>query len=203
MGPSASSFFTNEELEQLGLGSFGNIVSVSRFARLYNPHRIYLGNNVRIDDFSIISANEPIRIGNHVHIAAFSAIFGSAGAVLSDFSGLSTRVTLHTVSDDFSGETLTNPTIPPEYRPKLVRGPILLERHSLVGANSVVMPGLTLHEGAAVGAMSFVTQDCLPWTIYIGRPAKKLRTRSRDLLEWEVRLANTECPPSSESEARS
>ncbi|MFA5240548.1 MAG: hypothetical protein WC476_12695 [Phycisphaerae bacterium] len=47
------------------------------------------------------------------------------------------------------------------------------------------MPGVTLHEGAAIGACSMVKSSCDPWSIYGGVPAKKIAERSKKALELE------------------
>jgi len=47
------------------------------------------------------------------------------------------------------------------------------------------LPGVTLAEGAAVGALSLVRADCQAFGVYGGTPAKLLRDRKRDLLELE------------------
>ena len=46
---------------------------------------------------------------------------------------------------------------------------------SLVGMDSFVMPGVTIGEGAIVGAGSLVTKDVPAWTIATGRPAKVVK----------------------------
>lgn len=53
--------------------------------------------------------------------------------------------------------------------------PIVLKKGSLVGMDSFVMPGVTVGEGAIVGAGSLVTKDVPAWTIVAGRPAKVIR----------------------------
>jgi galactoside O-acetyltransferase len=57
----------------------------------------------------------------------------------------------------------------------------------IVGAGSVVLPGVTLAEGTAVGAMSLVTRSTEPWSVYHGVPARRQRARHRDMLELEKR----------------
>lgn len=54
-------------------------------------------------------------------------------------------------------------------------GKIHMKRGSLVGMESLVMPGVTIGEGAIVGAGSLVTKDIPDWTIAAGRPAKVLK----------------------------
>ncbi len=53
--------------------------------------------------------------------------------------------------------------------------PIILKKGCLVGMESMVMPGVTIGEGAIVGAGSLVTHDIPAWTIATGRPAKVVR----------------------------
>jgi galactoside O-acetyltransferase len=61
-------------------------------------------------------------------------------------------------------------------------GRIRLEPFSLVGAQTIVLPGVTLGEGAVVGALSLVKASLDPWTISAGVPAKFIRARKRDLV---------------------
>lgn len=53
--------------------------------------------------------------------------------------------------------------------------PIVLKKGCLIGMESFVMPGVTVGEGAIVGAGSFVTKDVPAWTIVAGRPAKVIK----------------------------
>lgn len=53
--------------------------------------------------------------------------------------------------------------------------PIHLKKGSLVGMESFIMPGVTIGEGAIVGAGSLVTKDVPAWTIAAGRPAKVVK----------------------------
>jgi len=50
-----NSFYTEDELKEIGLKSYGHNVLISRKANLYSVSEISIGNNVRIDDFCILS----------------------------------------------------------------------------------------------------------------------------------------------------
>lgn len=180
-----SSFYSEAELREIGFRSLGERVSISRKASLYNPAAISVGDAVRIDDFCVLAGGSGISLGSYVHLGCFSALFGGAGIVMEDFSGLSARVLVYSESDDYTGHSLTNPTLPPRFRPRLSRGKVVLGRHVIVGASSTLLPGVVLGEGAAVGAHSLVTKSCEAWWIYFGVPAKKLKRRSRELLALE------------------
>lgn len=53
--------------------------------------------------------------------------------------------------------------------------PIVLKKGCLIGMESFVLPGVTVGEGAIVGAGSLVTKDIPAWTVATGRPAKVVR----------------------------
>ena len=188
-----TSFYTGEELKALGLKHCGKNVLLSRNACIYGAGRISIGDNTRIDDFCILSGN--ITIGNHVHIAAYVALFaGSAGIVLEDFTGISSRCAVYAESDDYTGIAMTNPTVPMEFR-NVSGGTVTLEKHALIGSGSTVLPGVTICEGSSVGSMSLVTKSLEPWGVYVGIPCKRMKDRSRNILELEKKfqesVANT------------
>lgn len=54
-------------------------------------------------------------------------------------------------------------------------GEIFLRRNCALGSGTIVMPGVTIGEGAVVGAGSLVTKDIPAWTIALGRPAKVVK----------------------------
>ena len=81
-----NSFYSPDELAGLGLKSYGENVLISRFARLYSPGTIDIGNHVRIDDFCILSGM--IKLGSHIHISAYCGLYGKFGIVMEDYSCL-------------------------------------------------------------------------------------------------------------------
>lgn len=96
-----NSFLSQEEIAKIGLKSYGQNVYISRHASIYSPEKIAIGDNVRIDDFCILSGI--IEIGSCVHIAAYSAIYGGdKGVFISDYANISSRVSVYSVSDDYS-----------------------------------------------------------------------------------------------------
>lgn len=156
-----NSFYSTDELKTIGLKYIGSDVRISRKVCIYGANQIAIGNHVRIDDFAILSGR--IEIGDFVHIAAFCALFGARGIHMADFSGLSARVIVYSATDDYSGDCLTNPTIPTPYR-QTSGGLVSFGRHVIVGAGCVILPNIEIGEGAAIGAMSLVRKNILPWT---------------------------------------
>lgn len=175
-------FYTKEELKEIGFKSIGKNVFISNKCSIYSPEEISIGNNVRIDDFCILSGN--IKIGNYIHIAAYGAYYGAGGIEIHDFSTTSSRVTIYSQNDSYNGEAMTNPMIPEQYR-KVSYRKVIIKKHSIIGASSIIFPGVTIEEGTAIGAMSLIKNSTEKWSIYIGVPAKKLKDRKKDSLELE------------------
>jgi len=175
-------------IAQMGFRSVGDNVRISDRASFYNCAGIELGDHVRIDDFCVLSAGAGgIRIGNHVHIAVYSSLIGAGRISLADFCNVSSRVSIYSSSDDFSGSTMTNPTVPVEYT-GVFHADVVMEKHVIIGSGSIVLPGVTLEEGVAVGALSLISRDCAAFGIYAGSPARRVRERKRSLLELERRF---------------
>jgi len=177
-----------DAIEALGFSSFGENLQISDRASFYGADRISLGNNVRIDDFCVLSAGAGgICVGDHVHIAVYSSLIGAGRITLSDFCNISSRVSVYSSSDDYSGAAMTNPTVPVEYT-CVTHAEVYMDKHVIVGSGSVILPGIRLEEGVAVGALSLVNKNCEAFGIYAGNPAKRIKERRRDLLEIEQRL---------------
>jgi acetyltransferase-like isoleucine patch superfamily enzyme len=176
-------FLTQTSLVAMGFNRLGVNVKISDKASIYNPELMEVGDHTRIDDFCVISGK--VTLGRNVHIAIFCNIGGGEiGVTLEDFSGLAYGCHVFTQSDDYSGRTLTNPTVPDNYKNE-TKLPVLIKRHAIVGTCSVILPGVTLEEGTSIGAMSLVTKSTEPWMFYFGIPAKRLNTRRRELLQLE------------------
>lgn len=179
-----SSFYSQEELREIGLKRYGENVLISRMCSIYQADKISIGSNVRIDDFCILSGK--IDIGNYVHIAAYVSLFaGDAGIKVDDFSGVSSKCAVYAVSDDYTGKSMTNPMVPDKYKPYLICKEVKIGKHAIVGCNSVILPGVEIGVGTAIGSMSLCTKTTEEWSIYTGIPAKKRGVRKRDLLELE------------------
>jgi len=174
-----TSFFSKEELALQGFKRLGENVQISRLASFYSRENIEIGNNVRIDDFCLLSGE--IIIGNNVHISAYNAIYGKFGVEMYDYSGLSPRCTILSATDDFSGGFLIGPMVKPELT-NVTGGRIIIEKYCQIGCGSVVFPGVKIFEGAVAGAMTLVNKDLEPWKIYKGIPAAYYKERSKNLL---------------------
>lgn len=171
-----------------GFLHIGEDVIIWPMAKIVSPEVISIGDSVIIDDFVFIMGGEKTTIGSFVHIGSFTSIVGGGQFTIEDFAGLSGGVRVYTGNEDYLGSTLTNPTVPYPYRIP-IRSSVYIQKHVIIGANTVVLPGVTLAEGAAIGANSLITRDCDPWTVYAGSPARPIKARPRErILELEAQL---------------
>lgn len=183
-----NSFYSEEELKKLKLKSIGKNVLISRHACFYGNENISIGNNVRIDDFCILSGN--IVLGDYIHISAYTALYGGkAGIFVSDYSTISSRVSIYSSNDDYSGEHMTSPVIPDIYR-GVTDAPVYIEKYAIIGSTSIVLPGITVKEGSSCGSFSFINEDTEEWSINIGIPCKKIKDRSKNIIKLEENFRN-------------
>lgn len=176
-------YLERKELEALGFKRLGRDVRISSKASIHDAHRIEIGDRVRIDDFCVLSGR--VVLGCNVHIAVFCNVAGGTeGVELDDFAGLAYGCHVFSQSDDYSGTSMTNPTVPARFKQE-TKARVHIGRHCIVGTQSVVMPGVSLAEGCAIGAMSLVHKSTQPWSVYAGSPVRRLGARRQDLLQME------------------
>lgn len=176
-----TSFYTEQELSQLGLKSYGKNVRISRYAQIYSPERISIGHNVRIDDFCILSGS--ITLGSHIHIAAYCALYGANyGIVMEDYTGLSARATIYAAMDDFSGDYVIGP-IHDSNITSVTGGMVKICAYSQISAGALIFPDVIVGEGTVLGAMSMAKQSLESWGVYAGVPARKIKNRNKRLLD--------------------
>jgi galactoside O-acetyltransferase len=159
----------------------GSNVVIYKFAVILSPENVTLGSDVIIDDFVFIGCHQRLIVGNRVHISSHSSITGGGRVLMGDFSGLGSGVRLISGTDDFTEGRLNGCAIPPEFR-ETRRGTLVLEPYAIIGANAVVLPDITIGEGATVGAGSVVTRNLEPWGVYVGAPVRRIKTRPRDVV---------------------
>lgn len=129
-------------------------------------------------------------IGNYVHIAAFVSIAGHEEIHIGDFSGVSNGSRIFSATDDFVDWGFGNPTVPPEYR-NVKSGPVIIGKFAMIGANAVILPGVTIGDGVTVGANSVVSCDLEPWGVYINNKRIRERNKQGVLATYEKFLANS------------
>ncbi len=176
-------YLERSKLEKIGFKKLGKFVQISDKASIYNPELLEIADNCRIDDFCVISGN--IKFGEYCHVTPMCLIAGGTpGIEISDFCTFAYGVKVFSQSDDYSGNSMVNSLIPKEYKNEYL-AKVKIGRQSVIGAGATIFPGVNIAEGCAIGAMSLVTESTKPWGIYAGVPAKKVKDRSRKVLEVE------------------
>jgi galactoside O-acetyltransferase len=164
-------------------------VRISANVVIAYPELVSIGDHVAIDDFTYITTS--LEVGSYVHIGPHCSIIGgkTGRCVMENFSGLAAGCRLVCVSGDFFGSGLLHPFVPPAYRGELHGAPITFKKFAILGTGSIVHPGVTFGEGAAVGSASLVLKDLDPWCVYFGVPAKYHRNREKlTLVKYEEEI---------------
>ncbi len=113
-----------------------------------------MGDGSSFGDEGHISCVNRVQIGNGVRI-------GRKVFITDNSHGASDRSLLDT---------------PPNLRPLVSKGPVIIEDNAWIGEMTCIMPGVTIGRGAIVGAGSVVTHDVPPYCLAAGNPAKVIRT---------------------------
>jgi len=172
------------------LKSCGQNVIIGKTVRIRYPELVELGDNVIIDDFTYISTK--LKIHSNVHISAGCKIIGGRNAFveMKEFSTLAPNVVLSAGSDDYIGGIAT-PMVPIEFKGEAVIGKIILNKHCIVGAGSVVLPNVIFHEGACIGALSLANKNLEAWKLFVGIPAHMIKKRNKkQILDLESELTS-------------
>jgi len=166
-------------------------VKTFEYTKIIGIENIDFGKYIIIDDFVLIYAKEKIKIGNYVHIANFTSITGGNKLDIGDYSAISQGCRILTATDDFKDWGFGNSTIANHYR-NIKSLPINIKNYCIIGANSVLLPGVTIGEGCTIGANSVITKDLEPWGIYIGNRRVGMRNKKEVLKNYKKFLNTSE-----------
>lgn len=182
-------YYTEGDLRSFGFKVIGSNVRIAKNCTILGLPNISFGNNVRVDSYCSLIAPDGgwLTIGSYVHVAGYCYLAAGAGIELEDYCGLSHGVKIYSKTDDYTGQHMTNPTVPKKYT-GVVEGPVTLKKHVIIGSGSVILPKVTIGEGVAVGAQSLVMKSLAPWAVFFGSPVARIKDRSRHLLELESEL---------------
>lgn len=142
------------------------------------PEMVYIGAGTEIYDFVFINGGQGVILGKYNHIANHVSVTGGGKLVTGDYVGIGPGARILTGTNHYGdGQRMSN--IIQREEQTILRGTVALEKDVFVGANAVVMPNITVGEGALVAAGAVVTHDVKPWTIVAGVPARVIGTRPR------------------------
>lgn len=119
----------------------------------------------------IIVHAERITSGTHLGINSGTYINGVGGIELGSNVLIGNNVTISSGQHPIEGEF---PTI---FSRIVIPKKIIINDDVWIGAGAVIMPGITLGKGSVIGANAVVTKDTDDYSVYVGVPAKKIRSR--------------------------
>jgi acetyltransferase-like isoleucine patch superfamily enzyme len=167
-----------------GFAKVGKNVRIHPLVVISDTAAVELGDNVRIDAFTVLSARK-IKIGSNVHIGPGCSFSGHGKIELADYCGISHGCKFFTSTDDLS---YADHSIADDEH--LIIGDIIFERHATICANTVILPNVRLGYGAYVGAFSLVRRDLPRMCVAAGVPARVLKIRKlteADFADFERR----------------
>ena len=128
----------------------------------------HLGLYSDISSNVIIKSPKNLVVGFRSSISPNSFIDAGGGIIIGDFVMISHMVSINSVSHQ---------TTPPYH--KIVKAKTIIGNYAWIGANSIIMEGIEIGEGAIVAAGAVVTKSVPPWTVVAGVPAKHIRKIKR------------------------
>lgn len=170
------------------LKSCGANVIIGKTVRIRYPELVEIGDNVIIDDFTYIST--ALKLHSNIHISSGCKIIGGKKSFVEmhPFSTLAPNVVLSAGSDDYM-DGIATPLVPSIFKANAAFGKIIIKKHCIVGANSVVLPNVVFDEGSTLGALSLANNDLKEYKVYAGIPAKPIKERNKiNILKLEKKL---------------
>jgi len=155
-------FFDIKELKFIGKN-----VIIGKTVRIIRPELVSIDDNTIIDDFTDISGE--VSIGKYVHIGHSCSLQGSGSRIIiKDFAGISAGSRIYASSSDYLTCSLEFPTIPDNLKYGGVSEEVIIEAFSLIGANSVILPGCIIPMGFAVATHTRLSefQNMIAWSYY-------------------------------------
>jgi len=169
-------FYSLKNLKNMGIKILGTNIQINKSVKMYNPTKLTLHNNVRIDDFTILAGYGSITIKNYIHISSHCVFISGTFIEINNYTCVSIGCKLIGANDDYSGNYMSNPTVPKNLT-NVNRGFITIQEHCMIGCNSVIFPNVLIDTGSVIGASSLANKSTDKWTIYAGIPIKKIKDR--------------------------
>ncbi|MBO5313458.1 MAG: acyltransferase [Clostridia bacterium] len=133
----------------------GNVFYAHTGVSILYPKNITIGNNVSMNRYTTVTAREPITIGNDVLIGPYVVITSSNHR----YEDVNVTINKQGHKDE----------------------PIVIEDDVWIGANSIILAGVTIGKGSVVAAGSIVTKDVEPYSVVGGVPAKLIKKRGENI----------------------
>jgi len=156
-----------------------SFAELGKEAAIYDPQtsiflrteKISIGEHVRIDGMVKLEGGEGLKIGDYVHIASFSHINAGGGRVtFGAHSGCASGVVIASGQPDLSHLHVC-PNEPAE-RVHTMHKDTVIGEYVVIFSRAVILPGVTIGDGAVIAAGAVVTKDVSPYALVVGNPAR-------------------------------
>jgi len=140
--------------------------------------RFEIGDLTTIESFCTINnGSGDVILGNRVRVGIGSVIIGPV--TMGNGSGLGQHVFVAGFNHGYE-DASKNSSVQP-----LTIRPVIIEDEAHIGANSVVVAGVTIGKRSQIGAGSVVTKDVPPYSVVAGNPARILKQYNHETGKWE------------------
>ena len=171
--------YTVKELQNLGVQCKGtDNIQISKSVNIYNPQNLILHDNIRIDDYTILSCKGIIEIYDYVRISSHCLLTCETKITIEKYCNISSGVKMYGGINN-TNNSITNPLIPSKYS-EMEYGSIVMQKHSVIGANSIIYPNIIISEGTTIQPLSLVNIKTEPWKIYAVNTIKFIKNRKND-----------------------
>ena len=155
----------------------GENIKIYDLAKICNPQWAEIDDGCMIFDYAFLDARGGLKIGKCSIFAWHCLIDGGGHIQIGDRVLIGPGAKLLGSPYNYHGVYVSQAL--PEEAFSINLGNITIGNDAYICAGAVVLPGVTIGEGAVVGANSVVDRDLKPWTIYHGNPVKKVGERER------------------------
>jgi len=138
---------------------------------IYQKGAKYFGVNVTLIFPLTIEGIQSVSIGSNTAIGTYVHIWGHGGVSIGERVQIATHTSIISVTHDYTSDRM--------FETSILKS-VVIEDDVWIGANSVILPGVTLGKGCVVGAGSVVTKNVPPRAIVIGNPARVIKFRTED-----------------------
>jgi len=164
-------FFEEDFLKKKNFRCIGHNIKISKNTTIIGEQNISLGSNVRIDDYTIISAeNGSLTIGSNVHIGGQSYLGCSGNIEIGNNVNISQGSKLYSKINNYLEFEKNN---------NFDLKKIIIKDNVIIGSSSVIIGKCTIEEGVTIGALSFVKENLKSWSVYAGNPIKFIKSRKK------------------------
>lgn len=162
------------------LGRCGQDVLIGHNVIFTCPEKVFLGDRVRIDPFTLITTG--METGDNIQITSGCVLGGGSRHTvrLGHWTFIGYGSQLFCGSEDYSGD---HGPVNEYWGHNLAHhGDIVFSDYSGIASQVIVMPGVTLPEGCAIGAQSLVysNKQLTSWSVHLGNPLRFHKTRNRN-----------------------